>query len=86
MSDDFVPRRRRGKTLNRALLEAAWEELVTKGYDALTFDAVARRASTSKPVVYRRWTTKYELWRQPREMCSIACRWKNLRPGIFVMM
>lgn len=61
MCDDIVPRRRRGKTLNRALLEAAWEELVTKGYDALTFDAVARRASTSKPVIYRRWTTKYEL-------------------------
>src|SRR5699024_2254808 len=59
--DDIAPRRRRGKALNQALLEAAWEELVTKGYDALTFDAVARRANTSKPVIYRRWTTKYEL-------------------------
>lgn len=61
MCDDIAPRRRRGKALNQALLEAAWEELVTKGYDALTFDAVARRANTSKPVIYRRWTTKYEL-------------------------
>jgi len=61
MSDETVSRRRRGAALNRALLEAAWEELVTEGYDALTFDAVARRASTSKPVVYRRWATKYEL-------------------------
>src|SRR5690625_3366277 len=61
MSDETVSRRRRGAALNRALLEAAWEELVTEGYDALTFDSVARRASTSKPVVYRRWATKYEL-------------------------
>lgn len=61
MGEKLPPRRRRGATLNRALLEAAWNELVTAGYDALTFDAVARRAGTSRPVVHRRWATKYDL-------------------------
>lgn len=31
------------------------------GYGALTIDAVAQRAGTSRPVVYRRWATKPEL-------------------------
>ncbi len=53
--------RRRGKALEDALLDAAWEELVEHGYAGLTFEGVARRAGTSRPVVYRRWATKPEL-------------------------
>lgn len=56
-----VWRRRRGDVLESALLEAAWEELAEHGYDALTIDAVATRAGTSRPVVYRRWAGKREL-------------------------
>lgn len=54
-------RRRRGAELEEALLDAAWAELSEHGYGALTIDAVAQRAGTSRTVVYRRWATKVEL-------------------------
>jgi AcrR family transcriptional regulator len=55
------PRRRRGTELESALLDAAWQELQAGGYAALTYDAVAARAGTSKPVLYRRWPGKADL-------------------------
>jgi AcrR family transcriptional regulator len=56
-------RRRRGAALEAAILDAAWQELVDKGYGALTIESVAQRAGTSRPVLYRRWPTKAELVR-----------------------
>lgn len=53
--------RRRGAELETALLAAAWAELTESGYAAFTIDAVAKRAGTSRPVVYRRWRDKHEL-------------------------
>ncbi|MEY9484867.1 AcrR family transcriptional regulator [Streptomyces calvus] len=53
--------RRRGEALEAAILEAAWDELGERGYASLTFDSVARRAGTSKPVLYRRWPDKQKL-------------------------
>ncbi|WNI21404.1 TetR/AcrR family transcriptional regulator [Streptomyces sp. ITFR-16] len=50
--------RRRGKDLENALLEAAWAELAERGYAAFTLEAVAKRAGTSTPVMYRRWANK----------------------------
>jgi len=50
--------RRRGRVLERALLDAAWDELVAVGYANLTIDGVAARARTSKPVLYRRWPSR----------------------------
>ena len=58
-----VPQRRRGAALENALLDAAWEELVDKGYSAFTIESVAERAATSRAVIYRRWPTKPELVR-----------------------
>jgi AcrR family transcriptional regulator len=55
--------RRRGAALEEALLAATWQELVEHGYGALTFDSVAQRAATSRPVIARRWATKPELVR-----------------------
>ena len=63
MGDEGVRRRRRGQELEDALLEAAWDELLDQGYDAFTIDAVATRAGTSRPVIYRRWPGKPELVR-----------------------
>lgn len=60
---DPTPKRRRGKALEAALLDAAWEELVEKGYEKFTIDSVAARAHTSRAVVYRRWPGKAELIR-----------------------
>jgi len=53
--------RRRGAALESAILEAAWEELTEAGYPAFTMEAVAARAKTSKPVLYRRWQNRAEL-------------------------
>ncbi|WP_051792644.1 TetR/AcrR family transcriptional regulator [Amycolatopsis jejuensis] len=44
--------------MEAVLLDAAWDELAESGYATLTFDAVARRARTSRSVLYRRWTAK----------------------------
>lgn len=56
-----VVERRRGEALEAAILEAAWDELTERGYANLTVDSVARRAGTSKPVLYRRWADKRKL-------------------------
>ena len=56
-------RRRRGRELEDALLDAAWAELAEKGYERLTIEGVASRAATARAVVYRRWPTKPELAR-----------------------
>lgn len=58
---DAPATRRRGAELEAALLDAAWDELSEKGYSGLTFDAVAERAHTSRPVIYRRWPDKDRL-------------------------
>lgn len=54
-------RRRRGQELEDAILGAAWDELIDGGYAAFTIDAVAERAGTSRPVLYRRWKTREDL-------------------------
>jgi AcrR family transcriptional regulator len=56
-----VARRRRGAALEDAILDAAWTELASQGYSNLTFEAVAKRAGTSRPVLYRRWRTRVSL-------------------------
>jgi AcrR family transcriptional regulator len=56
-----VRSRRRGAVLEQDLLDAAWEELQAKGYAAVTIEAVAERARTSRAVVYRRWANRAEL-------------------------
>ncbi|PSL57168.1 TetR family transcriptional regulator [Saccharothrix carnea] len=53
--------RRRGAQLEQAILDAAWDELREVGYSRLTIEAVAARAGTSKPVIYRRWGGRAEL-------------------------
>jgi AcrR family transcriptional regulator len=53
--------RRRGAALEQAILDAVWEELQEVGFSRLTMDGVAKRAGTSKPVLYRRWADRTEL-------------------------
>jgi AcrR family transcriptional regulator len=55
--------RRHGVELENALLDAAWDELVENGYANLRMDAVAARAQTSRPVLYRRWPDRHLLVR-----------------------
>jgi AcrR family transcriptional regulator len=60
-SDRPVATRRRGATLETALLDAAWAELQSAGYAKLTMERVADRAQTSRAVIYRRWSSRHEL-------------------------
>lgn len=60
-SDHATRHRRYGAALEQALLDAAWDELRETGYVGFTIDAVARRAGTSRPVLYRRWPSRAQL-------------------------
>jgi AcrR family transcriptional regulator len=53
--------RRRGAALEDAILDAAWAELMDRGYADVTLEAVARRAGTSRPVLHRRWPSRTKL-------------------------
>ncbi|MDL9936098.1 TetR/AcrR family transcriptional regulator [Gordonia sp. ABSL1-1] len=53
--------RRRGAELERALLDAISAEVDERGFAGITFEGVAARAGTSKPVLYRRWPTKAQM-------------------------
>ena len=57
------PRRRRGEALTAAIREAVLDLLVEAGVGAVTMEAVAARAGTSKPVLYRRWPDRGALLR-----------------------
>ncbi|MYU24996.1 TetR/AcrR family transcriptional regulator [Streptomyces sp. SID8352] len=56
-----TPSRRRGAVLERAILDAALEQLGTVGWNGLTMEGVAVAARTGKAAVYRRWPSKQEL-------------------------
>ncbi|MGW6703385.1 TetR/AcrR family transcriptional regulator [Streptomyces sp. NPDC054956] len=53
--------RRRGPELERAILDAALEQLSTVGWNALTMEGVALGARTGKAALYRRWPSKADL-------------------------
>jgi AcrR family transcriptional regulator len=53
-------RRRRGLELEQAIYDATWD-LLAGGDHELTMAAIAERAGTSKPVLYRRWANRAEL-------------------------
>lgn len=53
--------RPRDKRIDNAVLRATVELLGETGYAELSVDAIARRAGTSKPAIYRRWPGKAHL-------------------------
>lgn len=53
--------RPRDRRIDGAVLAATVELLGTSGYAALSVDAIAQRAGTSKPAIYRRWPSKAHL-------------------------
>jgi len=53
--------RPRDATIDAAVLEAALEELRTQGYAGFSLSAVATRAGTTRPALYRRWSGKEAL-------------------------
>lgn len=53
--------RPRDPRIDAAVLDATVELLGESGYAELAVDAIARRAGTSKPAIYRRWPSKAHL-------------------------
>ncbi|GAB3250681.1 TetR/AcrR family transcriptional regulator [Nocardioides dilutus] len=53
--------RPRNPRIDEAVLRAAAELVVEVGYADLTIAAIAQRAGTSKPAIYRRWPSKAHL-------------------------
>ncbi|WP_406629107.1 TetR/AcrR family transcriptional regulator [Amycolatopsis sp. WGS_07] len=68
-----TPTRRRGTALENAITDAAWETLAEQGYHGFTYEAVAARAGTSKPVLYRRWPRREDLL-----VATLARHWNPL--------
>lgn len=56
--NEVRPGRPRDREREAAILAAVLELLGEVGFDALTFEGVARRAHASKATLYRRWDTK----------------------------
>lgn len=62
MQEGSHPVRPRGRPssslINSALIDAAIEELIDNGYQAMTMESIATRADVSKVSLYRRWNSK----------------------------
>ncbi|WP_084078096.1 TetR/AcrR family transcriptional regulator [Demequina sp. NBRC 110057] len=58
---DATPRRRRDAELLEAIRESVRAELAEFGFAGVTFEGVARRAQTSKPVLYRRFSSRADM-------------------------
>jgi AcrR family transcriptional regulator len=52
---------RRDPTIDAAVLAAARQLVIDRGYAATTIDLIASTARVSRPAVYRRWTSKAQL-------------------------
>jgi len=63
LDQDDSPRagRPRDPRLDEAIMEATLSLLEERGYAGLSFAAVATRAHTTKPAIYRRWPSKRDL-------------------------
>lgn len=55
------PGRPRDRRLDDAIVAATIELLAERGYNGLSLVAVAERAGTSTPAIYRRWSSKADL-------------------------
>ncbi|QCH24668.1 TetR/AcrR family transcriptional regulator [Mycobacteroides salmoniphilum] len=52
---------RLNRSLDLAILEAAFIVLAEQGYDAMSMDVIAARAGVGKAAIYRRWSSKAAL-------------------------
>jgi AcrR family transcriptional regulator len=67
--------RPRNEAIDEAAIEAALDLLVEGGVRAVTVEAVARRAGTTPPAIYRRWQNSEELlWAAMRHVVLAAAR------------
>ncbi len=77
--------RPRDPRIDDAVLEATIELLQEVGYLQLTIGAIAERAGTNKPAIYRRWPTKAHLVHEavfPAQRPDVMPRGDDLRGDI----
>jgi AcrR family transcriptional regulator len=55
------PGRPRSQTARGAILWTTWQIIEEEGFDALTVEAVAKRAGVGKPTIYRYWENAQDL-------------------------
>ncbi|HEY3737579.1 MAG TPA: TetR/AcrR family transcriptional regulator [Jatrophihabitans sp.] len=55
------PGRPRDEALGTAILDAAVDEFIDKGYAGLSMEGIAARAGVAKTTIYRRWPTMEDL-------------------------
>jgi AcrR family transcriptional regulator len=55
------PGRPRSEAIDSAILDATIEELIERGYLALSVESIAARAGVAKTTVYRRWSNTIDL-------------------------
>jgi AcrR family transcriptional regulator len=84
-------RRRRGETLEQAILDATLVELARQGIGALTMEGVAAAASTGKASLYRRWGSKEELVadamaRAMPDFADVTCSSGSLRHDLGTLL
>lgn len=76
-----IKTRRRGATLEQAIINVAWKKLLEHGYTNLTMDMIATAAHTSRSVLARRWENKpalvlaaikHQLEKDPRHVTDMG--------------
>lgn len=70
----LAQQRRRGKELKEAIYLSALEILENEGYKAISFQNIAKKAQTSRSVLYRSWSSPFILLYE-------AVRWKTIEKG-----
>ena len=55
------PGRPRSEEAHGAILDAAIDQFIEQGYEAMSIEGVAARAGVGKTTIYRRWTSKEDL-------------------------
>ncbi|WP_336385668.1 helix-turn-helix domain-containing protein [Mycolicibacter engbaekii] len=68
----MAEQRRHGTELEAAIETAVLDLLAAHGPGAVTMEAVAARAKTSKPVLYRRWPDRRALIRDVLLRAAVA--------------
>jgi AcrR family transcriptional regulator len=80
---DATPRRGRPRNdaIDEAAVQAALDLLAEGGVPAVTMDAVARRAGTTPPALYRRWSNAEDLlWTAMRRLVLTAANRRDDGP------
>jgi AcrR family transcriptional regulator len=75
------PGRPRDESIDAAILDATIDELIERGYPALSIEAIAVRAGVAKTTVYRRWPNLDDLVLQAMRSVELGGEDRDAPPG-----